>query len=254
MKRPPSRYSADGRWWWDGEQWQPVERSHLPVPVEPPRRARREPRWRWRPPRVRVRLPRPSRAQLVAAALLGAAMALAMVLPPPAALLRLRPPALPSVRLPLPTATPTPRPAATPRPTATPTRTPKPTPTPTDRSARYRHAAADGAARVGARIDAVDQGCTAPANLAVCRAALVALHAEVATANTQLNEAGTPSCLGPADVALRRALTAIDGAGQGTIAGIDAGDPGPIVTGVQAVDGGRAALAAAVQQAQTAAC
>jgi hypothetical protein len=41
----PRQYSPDGKWWWDGQQWQPVEPGPAQPPQQPPRSKRR--RWPW---------------------------------------------------------------------------------------------------------------------------------------------------------------------------------------------------------------
>lgn len=254
MKRPPSRHSADGKWWWDGEQWQPVDASRLPVQQEEPKTALvpRAPRT-WPKPKP------PPRHQIMAMALTLAAIVLAFGLPPPEALpmpsLHLPSVRLPSVHLPLPAATPRPSPthAPSPSPSAHPS---KPaTPPPNRRVDAYRAAATAGGVQLRARIDEVDRGCTAPANLAVCRAALIALQREIAQTRVQLDAIGSPPpCLSAADGALHRVLDDLDSAAAGTVAAIDAGDPGRIVSGVQAVDQGRPPLDSALQQVQTGAC
>lgn len=243
----------------------------LPVPVEPaPPKALRRPRLAWIRGRSWPRPRPPGRPQLIALALTLAVIVLAIGVPSPAAAISWLPspslpapslPRAPSIQLPaihlpslrmpsvrLPSIRMPGPPASTPSPRA------RPTPRPPTAYERYRAAAAAGGVQVDAHIDAVQQGCTAPANLAVCRAALVSLQGSDSQLRTQLDQVGTPPCLGGADPALRKALDDLDTAASQAIGGIDGQDPGRIVTGVQTVGQNRAPLTTALQAVHTAAC
>lgn len=277
MKRPPSPYSADGRWWWDGEQWQAVDPMLLPVPTEPPRRTRSRRAlpsilpWRVQfslPRRPRLQWPRPrppGRPHLAAMALTLTVIVLAIGVPSPAAAMSWLPsptsltspslPALPSIRIPsfhMPSVRLPDRPSSSSSPS--PRASARPTPTPPSTDDRYRAAAAAGGVQIDARIDAVDHGCTAPANLAVCRAALVSLQGSASRLRAQLDSVGTPACLGGADPELRKVLDDLDASASQAIGGIDGQDPGRIVSGTRSVDANRGPLSTALDHVHTAVC
>jgi hypothetical protein len=41
MAQQPTQYSPDGQWWWDGQQWRPLQQQGTPGSGPPPTRGRR---------------------------------------------------------------------------------------------------------------------------------------------------------------------------------------------------------------------
>lgn len=220
------RYSADGKWWWDGEQWRPVEQGIAPTPYNPlePRSIRR---WRRR------------------VVLLG--VAIFLVLAGVVLATAIRPG---GVRIALPNPTATHR-----SPASSPSTRPSPALTAAQQEARrYRVVADGGGNQVKERSATVVKSCTAPANLAVCRSAMIALEGTEASAAGRLATMGVPACLTGPDAQQRAALAALDRAARQAVSGIDQPDPGQIVAGVTAVKQAEQDREAAQQQVDAAAC
>ena len=218
------RYSADGKWWWDGEQWRPVERSIAFTPYNPlePQGVRR---WRRKVLLVGVTL-----------FLVAAAAVLATAIRPGGA------------RIPLP------RPVSTHR---APSPSARPTPTLSaaqQAAAHYRVVSDRGGGQVKQRTATAIKSCTAPANLAVCRASLVALQGTESALAGRLAAGTVPSCLAGPDGRQRTALGAMDRGARQAVSGIDQQDPGQIVVGMAAVKQAEQDREAAQRQADVAVC
>lgn len=225
MNKPPTRYSADGRWWWDGEQWKAVDTS--PPPPEDDGTY------------PSLRAAGSGRQRLVVTTVLAIVVILVVL-----ALW------LVGTHFALPSSPPTPTTVSTP---AT---TPRATPSAAATQAavtRYRRAVASGMNTIGIRADAVDRDCAAPADLATCRSALVALG----KANGDLRgslASPAPACLAPAAARLRAAIGAMDRAESTAVAGIDQGQPAAIEGGLTAVGTSRQQMLTASGQVSASAC
>ncbi|HEX4212509.1 MAG TPA: hypothetical protein VIA06_04165 [Candidatus Dormibacteraeota bacterium] len=224
MKKPPTRYSADGRWWWDGEQWKAVDTT--------PPAAEDDGTY------PSLRSAGSARQRLVVTTVLAVLVILIVL----ALWLVGTHLALPSSR-----ATPTPIPTSTP--------TPRPTPSAAAVQAavaRYRRAVTAGTNAVTGRAQTVDRDCAVPADLATCRSALVALGKADVRFRSSLTPA--PDCLAGADTRLRAAIGAMDRAESTAVAGIDQGQPATIEGGLAAVGTGRQQLVASSGQVDAASC
>jgi hypothetical protein len=261
MKRPPSRYSGDGRWWWDGEQWQPVEgiapveRDVALVTVDTSTPARGTEAGRRSL----------GRSLLVAGMVTLALIALATAVWPPGvsspisylnqgAVRRDAPRPAASAT---PTASAAPKARATPRPTATPAHatSPRGSATPAVSPAqRYRSAVAVGGRELTVSIDGAGTACAPPANLATCRMALQSLQDQVATYRGQLDGAHGPACMSAPDAQLRQALGLLDQGAAQAATGIDRSSPDQILGGSHLIQQAAQQMGSARQQVDTAAC
>lgn len=246
MKRPPpSRYSEDGRWWWDGEQWQPVEgappveRGVALVAVETKDAGREE--------KEEDERPRSLGASLVVAGLVTASLfALATAIWPPGTISPLPYLNQGSVRREITTAPAVPTSPA-PTPTATATAT-------VSGAQRYRDAVAQGGKALSTQIDAAGTDCAPPANLGSCRGALVSLRQQVATYRSELDAAHAPACMSAADGQVRHALDLLDGGASQAVTGIDDATADQIMAGSRLVQQASQQMSAARRQVDAAQC
>lgn len=237
VKRTPSRYSADGKWWWDGEQWHAVETGPEPVgPAPPPPRPGRA--WPLGPLAIA--------GLIVVLALVALVTALGPLLQPDAG----------GHRTAQTTPTPTHRatPTSKPTPRATPRRSPSPSPSPRVSDGAYVATVVADANGMQKQIDAVDSACTGRAGLASCRPALVALQTSARGFRSDLDARPAPPCLRAMDGELRIGLGLFDQGSGVAIAGIDGQDPNQVVSGMQLIQQANAHLGRAVSQAQSASC
>lgn len=198
------RYTADGKWWWDGEQWQSVDRSQETaiVPVGP----RDEP--------VRERRPRPWFPAVIGI-LTVAALAAAILLVVPR-----RAPAR---------ATPTPRP--------TPTVAVSPTPSTQRAEAQaYARLVSAHGSQLDASFQSVSSSCGDPGQLSACKSALVTLQDQVHQFQGELDQTPVPVCLRSADSALHQSLDLFSRGTADAIAGIDQDQPEEVSAGTQYID------------------
>jgi hypothetical protein len=226
MKKPPTRFSADGRWWWDGEQWKAVDETP-PAPeddgVYPSLRTSGSGRHRL--------------TLVVALAVLVVLVVLALWLI--------------GTRLALP------QPSRGARPTSTPSARPRPSPTASGQRSsvqRYRQLVASAMSTDQSRVATLDRDCAAPANLAVCRSALVALGKADAEFSLTLEGHPAPSCLRSAAATLGSAIAAQNQAESTAVAGIDRGRVGSIESGLAALGTAHQQLGAAAAQVNAATC
>ncbi|HEX4211856.1 MAG TPA: hypothetical protein VIA06_00855 [Candidatus Dormibacteraeota bacterium] len=200
------RFTADGEWWWDGEQWQSVDRSAETgiVPVAPPARPIRERRsLPWFPVLVGI---------LTVAALVGAVL---LVLPHGA-------PAK---------AAPTPRP--------TPSVAVSPTPGGERAAAQaYAQLVTVRGAQLDASFQTVSNACGDPGQLSACKSALVTLQDQVHQFQRDLDQTPVPVCLRTADSALHQSLDLFSRGTADAIAGIDQDQPEEVSAGTQYIDQG----------------
>jgi hypothetical protein len=242
-ERPPadalSRYSADGKWWWDGEQWVPMDSK--PGPMEE-FKASYEPsvRRRWLFPFW----------VLAAGLIITAVLALIAAT---ASLAGLQLPfggkGVSHVTHPSPTVHARPSPSLAP--------SPRPTPSPSSgqsQATRYIQLVSNDAQRMNGQIDAVNRVCANQSNLPACRAALVGLQNAVHDFERDLAATEPPKCLQSTDGELRQGLGLFD-QGVGTaISGIDQGQPNRTTSGIQSIQQGNDHLNRASSLAQSASC
>lgn len=198
------RYTADGEWWWDGEQWQSVDRSQETAIVpagprdEPVREGRSLP---WFPALIGI---------LTVAALAGAIF---LVVPRPA-------PAR---------TTPTPRP--------TPTVAVSPTPSTQGAEAQaYAQLVSAQGSQLDASFRSVSSRCGDPNQLGACRSALVTLQDQVHQFEGDLDQAPVPVCLRGADSALHQSLDLFSRGTADAVAGIDDDQPEEVSAGTQYIN------------------
>jgi hypothetical protein len=243
---PSSRYSADGKWWWDGEQWQSTEgkadRDEEPAPLYEPARDGR---------------PLLACGVLAVGLTVAATVALIWVVA-----------SLAGVRLPFggpaPSHSSAPRRSPTPHATATPSQSPSPQPSvrPSPsaspdqggQAARYIQTVVNGAQHMNGQIDAVNHGCDGQASLSTCRAALAALQGKVHEFEHDLDGVTAPACLQSTDGELRQGLTLFDHGVASAIGGIDRSDPSQISSGMQTIQQAGDHLNQATAHAQSATC
>lgn len=214
-ERERSRYSPDGKWWWDGEQWQPAGGA-LQVSGPPPR----DPPYR-RPWLVYgVALWVLSVGSLVGlAAFLGVQLAHALLTGGIVSAM----PGHSAVH-------------HSPRPSATISR-PSPTPALSQRqlAVRYTQLLTIDGQRIDRQFAAVDQECARPGELPTCRAALVSLQGTVHGFQKDLAESPVPDCLRSTNGQLEDALALFDQGTGRAISGIDRQDPTQIVAATQLI-------------------
>jgi hypothetical protein len=245
-KQPPSRYSADGNWWWDGEQWQSMEgRADGSMEPAPPY----EPLGEGRP--------------LLPLGVLAIGLALAASVALVSVVASMAGARLP-FEAPWASHSPAPRGTPTPSPTVSPTRSPsprasvRPSPSPSPdqaaQAARYVQTVVNDAQRMNGQIDAVNHGCDTQSSLSTCRGALVALQGSVHDFEHDLSGLTAPVCLQSTDGQLRAGLALFDQGIGSAIGGIDRSDPSQVSSGMQTIQQAGDHLNQATAHAQSASC
>lgn len=233
---PPSRYSLDRAWWWDGEQWQPIEGGSDGPEGEPEASP---------PP------PRPERRLGPLIGFGAIFLALALI-----ALGSALWPSLSSRQHPQGARTATPTAHASATPSAHPTARPSPSVTPSQGQAgqRYVQVVVTGSQRMTPQIDAVNQACGGQTDLNKCRSSLVGLQSAARDFRQALSSTPAPACLQPVDVELRQGLDLFDQGTSASIAGIDANDPQRLVDGMNLVGQANDHLGKAGTRAKASSC